>query len=67
MPEGKWVWYYPEGKIREEGNYQKGLRVGDWFQYSSNGSIIYEYNFSLEDSVSLSEDNTLSKTIRLPF
>ena len=66
-PEGKWVWYYPEGKIREEGNYQKGLRVGDWFQYSSSGSIIYKNHFSLEDSVSSSEDSTLSKKSQLPF
>ncbi len=67
MPEGKWVWYYPGGNIREEGNYQNGLRVGDWFQFGSNGSIIYEKTFSLEDSVSSSEDSTISKTSPLPF
>jgi antitoxin component YwqK of YwqJK toxin-antitoxin module len=67
VPEGKWLWYYPGKLIKEEGNYQKGLRVGTWFQYSSNGNIIYEKNFSLEDSVSVFEDSSLSKKLHLPF
>jgi len=67
VPEGKWVWYYPGKLIKEQGNYEKGLRVGIWYQYGINGNIIYEKNFSLEDSVSAFEDSSPSKRLQLPF
>ncbi len=37
--DGKWVYYYSDGKIRKTGNYRDGLKQGEWIYYYSNGNI----------------------------
>ena len=36
---GKWVFYYPDGKIETKGRFKNGKRVGKWKYYHSNGKI----------------------------
>lgn len=38
-PDGKHVWYYEDGKIREEGTFVMGKREGDWYRYNSDGTL----------------------------
>jgi len=37
--EGKSIWYYENGQIREEGNYKDGKEDGKWTYYNKDGSI----------------------------
>lgn len=39
IPDGKHTWYYGNGKKRKEGNYNMGLKSGDWNFYDDNGSL----------------------------
>jgi len=52
QPDGIWIWKYPDGNKKEEGEYENGIRIGMWYQYDHSGKIIYEHNYSLEDSSS---------------
>jgi antitoxin component YwqK of YwqJK toxin-antitoxin module len=38
-PDGKHTWYYPNGKKKLEGNYELGIRTGDWKYYDEYGSL----------------------------
>jgi antitoxin component YwqK of YwqJK toxin-antitoxin module len=39
IPTGKWIWYQPDGKVLEEGNYIGGKREGEWKSYDSTGAL----------------------------
>jgi len=36
---GKWVFYFPNGKIETKGKFRNGLRVGKWKYYYESGSL----------------------------
>ncbi len=38
-PEGKHIWYYPNGNKKSEGFYSDGIREGDWRFFSEDGSL----------------------------
>ena len=38
-PDGKHVYYWENGKIKDEGNYIAGRKDGDWFKYNSDGTL----------------------------
>jgi uncharacterized protein len=38
-PDGKHVYYWENGKIKDEGNYITGKKDGDWFKYNSDGTL----------------------------
>ena len=38
-PDGKHVFYYPNGKKMLEGRYQAGLKTGDWKRYNKDGLL----------------------------
>jgi len=39
---GKWIFYYPSGKIKEEGRYKNGQRIGNWKYYNTEGDLVKE-------------------------
>jgi len=50
IPDGKHVYYWENGKIRDEGRYIMGKREGDWFKYNFDGTlfIIITYKDGIE-------------------
>jgi len=36
--EGLWTFWFPSGELREQGRYERGLRVGHWKQWHANGA-----------------------------
>lgn len=36
-PEGPWRFWYPSGRLREEGRFEAGRRAGTWTQWHPNG------------------------------
>ena len=45
-PEGKHVYYYPNGKKMLEGKYQAGLKNGDWKRYDENGLLVLTIRYN---------------------
>lgn len=39
IPQGKYKTFYPDGKIRREGNYLDGIKIGEWKSYYQNGKL----------------------------
>ena len=39
LPDGKHTWYWPNGKIREEGTFVMGSREGNWNLYEEDGTL----------------------------
>lgn len=39
IPQGKYKTFYPDGKIRIEGNYLDGIKIGEWKSYYQNGKL----------------------------
>lgn len=39
IPEGKWKYYYENGLLKAEGNFNKGKKKGLWKYYSLDGSL----------------------------
>ena len=40
IPLGKHRYYYPNGKVKEEGKYDSGMKEGDWKKYNTEGELI---------------------------
>ena len=38
-PDGKHIYYWENGKIKDEGNYIAGKKDGDWIKYNSDGTL----------------------------
>lgn len=55
LQEGKWVEYYPDGKIKSTGYYYQGKPMGLWQHYYSNGRLKSEYSYAV---VSENENNS---------
>ena len=36
---GKWIFYFPSGKIETKGKFKDGMRVGRWKYYYESGKI----------------------------
>ncbi len=36
---GKWIFYFPSGKIETQGKFKDGMRVGRWKYYYESGKI----------------------------
>jgi hypothetical protein len=34
---GSWNWWYPNGKLKEEGDFLNGRRAGQWTEYATDG------------------------------
>ena len=45
--QGKWVWYYANGKKEMEGDYVKNNRVGTWNFYHNDGGLKKTGNYSI--------------------
>jgi antitoxin component YwqK of YwqJK toxin-antitoxin module len=39
QPNGRHVYYYPDGKVKSEGEYITGKREGNWFFYNEDGTL----------------------------
>ena len=39
---GSWTWWYPNGKISQEGSYDNGAKTGTWTLYYEDGSRLAE-------------------------
>lgn len=39
IPQGKYKIFYANGKIKKEGNYLDGIRIGEWKTYYSSGNL----------------------------
>ena len=37
---GKHRYFYPNGKLKEEGKYDSGMKEGDWKKYNADGQLI---------------------------
>jgi len=38
-PDGKHIYYWENGKVKDEGNYVNGKKEGDWYKYNSDGTL----------------------------
>jgi antitoxin component YwqK of YwqJK toxin-antitoxin module len=49
-PNGKHIYYWENGKIKDEGKYVNGQREGDWYKYNSDGTLflVITYNQGVE-------------------
>ena len=43
---GKWIFYFPNGKIETKGKFRDGKRVGKWRYYYESGKIKQISNYS---------------------
>jgi len=50
LPDGKHLYYWENGKIRDEGSYVMGKKEGDWIKYNADGTvfIIITYRDGIE-------------------
>ena len=39
---GNWTWWYPDGRVSQQGSYVNGERVGVWTSYYTDGSRMAE-------------------------
>ncbi len=46
LPEGKHIYYYPDGRKMSEGKFQSGLKVGDWKRYDENGLLVITIRYN---------------------
>ena len=37
--DGPWVFYYPNGQLKEKGDYKNGEREGSWVEYYEHGQL----------------------------
>jgi len=44
-PDGKHVWYWDNGKVRDEGTYVMGKKEGDWLKYNYDGTLFMIITF----------------------
>ncbi len=44
-PDGKHIYYYDNGKVRDEGLYIMGKREGDWLKYNYDGTLFMIINY----------------------
>ncbi|MEI6437022.1 MAG: hypothetical protein WCP32_19530, partial [Bacteroidota bacterium] len=49
-PDGKHIYYWENGKVKDEGSYVNGKKEGDWFKYNFDGTlfIIITYKQGVE-------------------
>ncbi len=40
QPDGKWMWFYPDGKVKEVGFFNHGLKNGYFKMYDENGNLL---------------------------
>lgn len=45
MPDGKHVFYHPNGTIKQKGKYEFGKKNGDWTKYTEIGEVIITITF----------------------
>ena len=38
-PNGKHIWYWENGKVKDEGNYVNGRKEGEWYKYNFDGTL----------------------------
>lgn len=38
--QGRWTWYYPDGRKKMEGDFAGGKRTGRWITFDSNGDTL---------------------------
>ncbi len=38
-PDGKHVWYWENGKVKDEGSYVNGRKEGEWYKYNFDGTL----------------------------
>ena len=38
--QGKWMFFYASGKVKEVGKYKNGISVGKWKFYNENGELV---------------------------
>ncbi len=53
LPDSIWIWYFPDGIMKERGVFKKGKRTGEWYSYDEKGKLIEKKAFS--DSLSGSQ------------
>ncbi|MFT7614043.1 MAG: antitoxin component YwqK of YwqJK toxin-antitoxin module [Parvicellaceae bacterium] len=46
-PEGKWIFYFENGDLWKDGNFNKGKKDGFWQEYSKEGIISHLYHYAL--------------------
>jgi antitoxin component YwqK of YwqJK toxin-antitoxin module len=49
-PDGKHIYYWDNGKVKNEGNYLMGKKEGDWIQYEYDGTpfLVITYRNGIE-------------------
>jgi len=45
LPDGKFVEYYPDGKLKKTGQFKDNQRDGSWVHYEANGNKMMEENY----------------------
>ncbi len=45
LPNGKHIWYWENGKIKQQGNYVMGRKTGDWKKFDQNGMLIITISY----------------------
>ena len=53
--DGRWVEYYPDGRIQKEGSYKDGKQAGKWTEYDEEGNIVRARTF--RNGIALTDAN----------
>jgi antitoxin component YwqK of YwqJK toxin-antitoxin module len=48
IPHGAYTEYWPNGKIKEKGMFELGLKEGEWLNYFSDGKPMAERNYAAD-------------------
>lgn len=48
MSDGVYKEYYPNGKMKMSGSYEKGLRIGEWLEYYNSGQIMSRVRYKAD-------------------
>ena len=46
LDHGKWIFYFKNGNVQTQGEFNKGNKIGFWSYYFENGSIWKIHNFN---------------------
>lgn len=61
LEDGHFVYYYPSGKIESEGEFVRGVKVGNWKRYDQNGQRKPDRYYPVESADKIRETMQLEK------
>lgn len=62
LEDGYFTYFYQDGKIESEGNYARGIKVGNWKRYDANGKRKADRYYPEESADKIRETMQLEKS-----